>query len=174
MSTEDGTPFRIDRLRVEDLTDLRSVVETWIRKDGRPVGEEIEGTMAVLAAAAAGNEDLYLVARDADGRPLGVMGCGRPDERFLPFRSSPAARAAGLKTAFLSPRARGGGLGKRLLLALFAAAKEAGWTEMLWSSNPRYRDTAWGFYTLMAGKPVGVLEDFFAEGSRTPVWQKAL
>lgn len=174
MRMDDRMLFRMDRLQVQDLPGLRTIVEAWIRKDGRPVAEEIRQTMAVLEAAAGGNEDLYLVAREPGGIPVGVMGCGTPDSRFLPYRSSPEARAAGLKTAFLSPAVRGRGLGKHLLEALFAAAGEAGWTEMLWSSNPRYRDSAWGFYTSLAGEPVGVLEGFFGEGSRTPVWRKAL
>lgn len=171
---DNGQPLRIDALKLQDIPDLRGIVEVWVRKDGRPITAEIEQTMAILGAAAGGNGDLYLVAREADGKPAGVMGCGLPDDRFLTFRSSPAARAAGLKTAFLSPDVRGRGLGKRLLSALFAAAGEAGWTEMLWSSNPRYRDTAWSFYTALAGEPVGILENFFAEGSRTPVWRKPL
>jgi len=171
---ENAPSFRIARLTVGDVEGLRGIVEAWIRRDGRPIDEEIERTMAVLQAAAAGNGDLYLVARSPDGRPAGVMGCGAPNDRFLPFRSSPEARAAGLKTAFLSPDARGRGLGKELLQALFREAGEAGWTEMLWSSNPRYRTTAWSFYSALAGDPVGILEGFFEEGSRTPVWRKPL
>ncbi|HOI74985.1 MAG TPA: GNAT family N-acetyltransferase [Syntrophales bacterium] len=171
---EDAPSFQIARLTVGDVPGLRGIVEAWIRRDGRTIDEEIERTMAVLQAAAAGNGDLYLVARAPDSRPAGVMGCGTPDDRFLPFRSSPEARAVGLKTAFLSPDARGRGLGKELLQALFRAAGQAGWTEMLWSSNPRYRTTAWSFYSALAGDPVGILEDFFEEGSRTPVWRKPL
>ncbi len=166
--------FRIDMMTRQDIPDLREIVTAWVRKDGRPIADEIERTMAILRAAAKGNGDVYLVARDADGKPVGVMGCGSPDDRFLPFRSSPEARAAGLKTAFLSPDIRGRGLGKQLLEALFAGAREAGWTEMLWSSNPRYRTTAWSFYTILAGDPVGILEDFFEPGFRTPVWRKDL
>lgn len=169
-----NTAFPIDTMHVRDMPELRKIVETWVRKDGRPIAEEIERTMAVLQAAAEGNGDVYLVARERDGKPVGVMGCGSPDDRFLPFRSSPTAQAAGLKTAFLSPGIRGKGLGKQLLEALFQAAGTAGWTEMLWSSNPRYRETAWSFYTVLAGDPVGILEDFFEEGSRTPVWRKPL
>ncbi|NPU84203.1 MAG: GNAT family N-acetyltransferase [Syntrophaceae bacterium] len=171
---DDGKPFRIDGLMARDIPDLRKIIEAWIRKDGQPIAEEIEQTVAVLKAAAGGNGDLYLVAREPDGKPAGVMGCGMPDDRFLPYRSSPHARAAGLKTAFLSPDVRGRGLGKQLMESLFKAAGEAGWTEMLWSSNPRYRNTAWNFYTVLAGEPVGILEDFFGVGSRTPVWRKPL
>jgi len=141
------------------------------------IEEEAAGAMATIRSgltAAAGSH--YLVARDEDGggQVLGVMGYGVLNGKMAPYKSSPEADAVGLWTAFLSPDARGGGLGRQLLTALFDRARDAGATEMIWSSNPRYRETAWKFYTRMAGDPVGTIDELFYPGSVSPIWRKAL
>jgi hypothetical protein len=45
---------------------------------------------------------------------------------------------------------------------------------MIWSSHPRYRNTAWEFYTGIAGEPAGMIDDFFEPGTKSPIWKKTL
>ncbi len=165
----------IEHLSERDLPDILEIVRHWVRRDGEVIEEEAADTMAVVRGGLrAGSGSHYLVARDGDGKVLGVMGFGILNMKLAPYKSTPECNAVGLLTAFLSPDARGGGLGRQLLTALFAAAREAGAAEMIWSSNPRYRKTAWQFYTRMAGSPVGTVNDLFYPGSVSPVWRKPL
>jgi len=167
----------IDRLMERDLPDILEIVRHWVRRDGKVIEEEAAETMAVIRGGLnAGTGSRYLVARlkGESGKVLGVMGFGKLNLKLMPYKSSPECNAVGLLTAFLSPDARGGGLGKQLLAALFADAGDTGAAEMIWSSNPRYRNTAWQFYTRMAGNPVGAVHDLFYPGSVSPVWRKGI
>ncbi len=167
----------IGKLSERDLPGILTIVRHWVRQDGEVIEEEAAGSMAVVRESLSPNSGShYLVARDEEGggKVLGVMGFGVLNKKLAPYKTSPATDAVGLLTAFLSPDARGGGLGRQLLTALFEKARDTGAAEMLWSSNPRYRDTAWIFYTRMAGDPVGTVTDLFFLSSVSPVWRKAL
>lgn len=168
-------PFTVGSLEERDLVHLIPVLRRWIRKDGRVIEEEFNAVLEKLRENATGkDENVYLVLRDGEGRVFGVMGFGGVHDRMAPYRSAPGSKAASLLTAFMSPGHRGQGLGAMLMKALFARAGKAGWTEMIWSSNPRYRETAWRFYAHMAGEPVAMIDDFFEQGSISPVWRKSL
>jgi GNAT superfamily N-acetyltransferase len=120
------------------------------------------------------NEKVYLVARGPQGKAIGIMGCGDVDPRMASYRSATNIKASGLVIAFISADYRGKGLGKSLLLTLFDWAGQRGWAEMIWSSHPRYRNTAWEFYTGIAGEPAGMIDDFFEPGTTSPIWRKPL
>ncbi|HON23402.1 MAG TPA: GNAT family N-acetyltransferase [Syntrophales bacterium] len=170
-----NTRIIIDRLSERDLPDVAAIVRHWVRRDGEVIEEEAAAAMATIGAGlnrASGSH--YLVAREDPHVVLGVMGFGILNAKLVPYKTNPEGNAVGLLTAFLSPAARGGGLGGKLLTSLFAAAGAAGAAEMIWSSNPRYRNTAWQFYTRMAGIPVGTVSDLFYPGSVSPVWRQAL
>ena len=167
----------IEHLSERDLPDILEIVRHWVRRDGKVIEEEAAATMAVIRGGlTAGSGSHYLVARDGgeSGKVLGIMGFGILNMKLTPYKSNLESDAVGLLTAFLSPDARGGGLGRQLLAALFAAARDTGASEMIWSSNLRYRNTAWQFYTRMAGNPVGTVNDLFHPGSMSPVWRKPL
>ncbi|MDD5713168.1 MAG: GNAT family N-acetyltransferase [Smithellaceae bacterium] len=167
--------FTITDMTRDDLGDLTALVRTWVRKDGCVIEEEVDSIMLRLDDHLEGRiAGVYLVARNDEGRVVGVMGFGALDERMNSFRSTPHAKAAGLATAFLSPGCRGQGLGTTLLTKLFSRAAEGGWVEIIWSSNPRYRETAWQFYTGIAGEPVGEIDGFFGPGTKTPIWRRRL
>jgi L-amino acid N-acyltransferase YncA len=173
--TERGEGFTVGDLEEKDIADLMPILRQWIRKDGQVIEAEVHGVVERLRNGLRGqNGHICLVVRNRSGSALGVMGFGPVHPEMLCYRSSPDARASGLVTAFVSPDYRGKGLGKSLLRALFDRAGQAGRTEMIWSSNPRYRGTAWPFYTGLAGEPVGMMEGFFEKDIKTPVWRKIL
>ncbi len=120
------------------------------------------------------NEKVYLVARDPQGKAIGIMGYGDVDPRMACYQEATNIRASGLVIAFISSDYRGKGLGKSLLLTLFDRAGQSGCAEMIWSSHPRYRNTAWEFYTGIAGEPAGMIDDLFEPGTRSPIWRKPL
>lgn len=170
------TYFSVDALKEEDIELLDPTLRWWMSEEGKVREEEVGETKERMRASIVdAHDDVYIVARDlAAGLPAGVMGFGRLDARFFPYRSSISAAAAGLLTAFIAPDYRGRGLGKILVTEVFHKARTSDCTEVIWSSNPRYRETAWKFYTAMAGEPVGTIDGFFFPGSLSPVWRKSL
>jgi len=168
-------PMIIEDITDGDIPSLISIIRYWVR-DGNKVNElEAKGvirTMRESILPSSGSR--YLVARNDSGLPLGVMGFGTLNERLASYRSSPTSRSVGLLTVFLSPAARGRGLGESLLLSIIAKARETGAEEMIWSSHPRFRETAWPFYNRMAGNPVTTARDLFFPGSVSPIWRKSL
>ena len=172
---EISTDMAVGDLEERDIDHLIPIFRKWVQHDGQVIESEVSQIVAMLRSDLGGaNEKIYLVARDGRDIALGVMGCGDVTPRMAGYRSAPSVRAAGLVAAFVSADYRGKGLGKSLLLALFERAGRKGWSEMIWSSNPRYRETAWKFYTDIAGEPVGMIADFFGPGSMSPVWRKPL
>jgi L-amino acid N-acyltransferase YncA len=172
---ETPTDFVIGDLEKTDIENLIPVFRQWVRRQGEVIEPEVRSIVDMLRSDLdVRDEKIYLVARDSGCRAVGVMGCGEVNPRMAGYRSAPDVRAAGLVAAFVSVDSRGKGLGKSLLLALFERAGRSGWSEMIWSSNPRYRETAWKFYTDIAGDPVGMIADFFEPGSNSPVWRMPL
>jgi L-amino acid N-acyltransferase YncA len=165
----------IGELEERDMAFLVPIFRKWIRRENQVIESEVNQIVDMLRGDLQyGYNKINLVARNMVGASIGIMGCGDVNPRMACYQSMPGSRAAGLATAFLSPEHRGRGLGKSLLLSLFDRAGQKGWSEMIWSSNPRYRETAWPFYTGIAGEPVGMIADFFESGSTSPVWRKAL
>ncbi len=162
-------------LRIEDMPVLMPIMRHWISNGSEVLEDEVEETVEVIRESFSYiSKTHYLVAKDDHGKVLGFMGYGTVNPRMKVFESSPDACSVGLLTAFLSPSARGKGVGRLLLSSLFDKARISGATEMIWSSNPRYRETAWKFYTSMAGDPAGSINDLFYKGSTSPVWKKNL
>jgi len=170
------TFFSVGALQEEDIELLDPTLRWWMCEEGKVREDEVRETKERMRASISDvHDDAYIVARDRPGGPpAGVMGFGCLNARFFPYRSSTDAKAAGLLTAFISPDYRGRGLGKILIAEVFHGAGASGCTEVIWSSNPRYRETAWKFYTAMAGEPVGAIDGFFFPGSLSPVWRKSL
>jgi GNAT superfamily N-acetyltransferase len=170
------TFFSVDNIKEEDIELLDPTLRWWMSEEGKVREEEVRETKERMRASIRDvHDDVYIVVRDSSGGPpAGVMGFGCLDKRFFPYRSSTDAKAAGLLTAFISPDYRGRGLGKILISEVFHKASASGCVEVIWSSNPRYRETAWKFYTAMAGEPIGTIDGFFFSGSFSPVWRKSL
>ncbi len=169
--------FSVDDLKEEDIELLDPTLRWWMSEQGQVREEEVRGTKERMRTSIGGDahDDVYIVARErAGGPPAGVMGFGSLDAHFSPYRSAADAKAVGLLTAFISPDYRGQGLGKVLITEVFHKARTAGCKEIIWSSNPRYRETAWQFYTAMAGNHIGTIDDFFFPGSLSLVWRKSL
>lgn len=173
---KEGMFFSVDGLKEEDIELLDPTLRWWMSEQSQVREEEVRETKERMRASIRdAHDDVYIVARDRAGDPpAGVMGFGVLDARFFPYRSSTDAKAAGLLTAFISPDYRGQGMGKVLITEVFHKASTSGCTEVIWSSNPRYRETAWKFYSAMAGDPVGTIDNFFFIGSLSPVWRKSL
>lgn len=94
----------------------------------------------------------------------GLLGYGT-----LLFRRG--SRQARLYSFCVHPRARGTGLGRRLLEALRAAARERGCERLMLEVRVDNR-VALGLYRRMGFRPVGWLEDYYEDGCAA--WRMAL
>lgn len=92
-------------------------------------------------APSAADIDLFLVARDVEGRAVACgalrrLDCAAPDHVPVPGtgRALPVARGAGgsaeIKRMFVVPDRRGSGVATAVLDALESAARERGWTTL--------------------------------------------
>ncbi|SEP12994.1 GNAT family N-acetyltransferase [Trujillonella endophytica] len=86
---------------------------------------------------------VLLVARDADGTPVG---CGAL-RRLEPG-------AAEVKRMYVVPGARGRGISRAVLTALEAAARERGWTTLRLETGP-LQPEAIGLYESAGYRPIG-------------------
>lgn len=167
--------FEIGDMEEKDVESLIPILRQWIQRDGLVIEEEFRSVLGrIVENTKRNNEDVFLVVRDGKGKAVGVMGFGAVNEKMAQYKSSPESHAAGLVTAFMSRDHRSAGLGKSLMTELFDRAAATGRTEMIWTSNARYKETAWKFYTDMSGEPVGMIDGFFEAGMKTPVWRKSL
>lgn len=56
----------------------------------------------------------------------------------------------------------------------FEQSKKLGFDEVILNSGPRYRPTAWKFYTKAIGKPLTIAKDYYGKNRHAVVWRKIL
>jgi GNAT superfamily N-acetyltransferase len=118
------------------------------------------------------NDRTYVVAADEEGRPVGVMGMVPPGEDMRPFVTT--EKPIEFINAYVDPNQRSKGLGQALAAKLEEKAVQAGHTEVVVRSGPRYEKSGYPFWTRMYGQPVSVQKDFYGAGYDSPVWRKRL
>jgi GNAT superfamily N-acetyltransferase len=160
-----------------DLSQLRPLLESWIRdsETGQLITDEVNDTLLAIEGVANGTnqERKYVVAESRDGRVLGIMGMIDANKKLTSLAStSGETHAVELINAFVSPEARGRGIGGLLVKNLVIVARGLAYDEVLVESGPRYKDTGWQFWTSIFGEPVAVHKDAFGPGRDAPVWRK--
>jgi len=159
----------------EDLAALQSILEVWLcdSETKKQCVEEIHGVLERVRESMTGKNNYhYLVAEEGE-EVLGMVGF-RPveDERMKPFAETD--NPAEFINAYVAPAHRAGRkIGQTLVTNLEQVARAAGFTEMLFNSGPRYKETAWKMYDRLLGPSVGILKDFYGPGLDAPVWRKA-
>jgi GNAT superfamily N-acetyltransferase len=159
---------------VGDGEALCNVISEWVRDpdtDEPRVGD-IEDIIGAVEASAEGKSDrLYKVAT-IGGKVVGMVGMKPPDGAMREL--SRTEQPAELVNMYVAGESRGGGVGKALVESLIGAANNAGHTELLVNSGPRYEKTAWGFYDKLFGKRLATLLDYYGKGIHAPVWRMDL
>lgn len=174
----DDLQYHLDTLRLDDLDHIQSIVETWARSwlrvvDGRvrgtvitsEVDEIIERVQASLTDSSIGS---FYVLRGSDGIPVGMAGLAPVDPRMMQFTQT--ERPIEMTNVYLDNAYRGQGLGRQLVDSVLDTARESGYTEVVWNSGPRFKDTAWGFYERVYGPQVGTAEKYYDDKWDAPVW----
>lgn len=163
-------------LAEKDLEALKPILETWIkdRDTGELLSDEVEEDLQIMRESIAGESDkVYLVAESKEGEVVGVIGLRDPDKRMIPFTKT--SKPAELVNAYVANEHRAGkGVGSAMVKAIEEEAKRRGYTEVVFNSGPRYKDTGWGFHKKLYGEPVAVAEKYYGEGGDAPVWRKEL
>ncbi|HLC91544.1 MAG TPA: GNAT family N-acetyltransferase [Candidatus Saccharimonadales bacterium] len=161
--------------RIEDLPALQPILERWIfdRETGNPLPDEVADVMQGIRFSIEGTLDrTYVVAEDAEGRVVGMMGLVPPSAEMLKFTTS--SNPAELINADVADDQRGKGVGKALVNHLEDVAVSKSYDGIVVNSGPRYRETGWPFWTRIYGEPVGTAKDLYGPGGDAMVWGKSL
>lgn len=175
-----GTPeikprASVSDIVVSDIPHVKPILETWVRDSD--TGEILEDEITSIIESmyqSIGNKKgkQFVVARDASGNVTGVMGMDVPGEDIRRFTKT--SNPVELVNAFVDPSQRGLGTGNLLATSLEEKAVDAGYTEIVVNSGPRYKATGWKFWTSRYGEPIAIQENLYGPGADAPVWIKSL
>ena len=165
----------IREVQANDLKALQPILEQWIRNrdTGSLRTKEVGGIMASIETSLLGTAGRkYVVAEDREGKLMGLMGMMAPRADMKAYVSSD--KPIELINAYVDKTRRGTGAGTLLVNRLEELAIQAGYTEIIVNSGPRYEHTGWAFWTKLYGEPIAVQKDLYGPGSDAPVWAKSL
>lgn len=147
----------------------------------RHTGEVIEEEIAAIKGYMRGGKDeygrtrRYLVAKASDGRVIGCMAYSNPDPDMVKhFTDINPDETDELLNAFVDNKVfRGGGVGRKLLEAVYDAARAERKKYLVIHSGPRYR-LSWGFYDKMTDENRGFIIEKYGPGADANTWLKRL
>lgn len=126
-----------------------------------------------MQATSAGEGDRnYMVAETLDGKVTGVMGLAPIGKGLRQYGET--ERPVEVVNAFVTDSERGRGAGRALLSRLEELAAQQGFTELVVTSGPRYKEKGWPFWTKVFGPAIAIVKDAFGPGNDAPVWRKQL
>ena len=160
--------------KLNDIGQLRPILETWIRWEGQIIKIEVEEVLKLVAESIEGkNDNHFLVAETVDKEVIGMIGFKPPEKRMLPF--SKTDKPVELINAYVAKKHRGGkGVGRALVNRLEQEAIKAGGEEVILNSGPRYKNSGWGFYDRIGYENIGTARHYYGAGFHAPVWRKEL
>lgn len=157
-----------------DIDRIREILAMSIidRGSGVTVTEEIEEIDHAIRDSLAGKNDYNYVVAEEGGMILGVAGIRAPlDPRLEPLVKT--VSPVEVVNVYVDIKKKVRGVGRALMDELEKTARNKGYTEIILSSGPRYKESAWGFYE----KVIGNIECFIPTRDNTgkaAVWRKEL
>jgi GNAT superfamily N-acetyltransferase len=163
-------------LKESDIDQIDPILKAHVRDS--ETGELIAGEIEDIKGCMRGKKDeygrirTYIVARDQSGKILGCMAYATPDPDMIKhFNLGDSNDSAELLNAFVSPEVfRGGGVGKKLLDAVFEEGRKKGKGLLLIHSGPRYQKS-WGFYDKVSDEQSGFIQDKYGKGRHAKAWK---
>jgi ribosomal protein S18 acetylase RimI-like enzyme len=173
--TKDGL-YEVGLLEERDIDSLIEVARQWVvdRETGLVDEEELVDIRRRMNESIKYRSYMYYALRNENGEAIGCAGLKHPGPAMRIYSTVLNGNCAELVNVFLDDEYRGKGLGKILVNHVFDDARDIRISEIVWNSGPRYRDTAWEFYTKLVGEPVAIAKDYYGEGGDAPVWVKTL
>lgn len=176
MTDDSGFEGIIRPLKIEDLDQLRPILERWIRdpKSNEVIEEEVEEDLQTMRDVLEGKLDaiFFVAERNSDKRVVGVAGMRDPRPTVAQFLSE-NSRPRELINMYTAEREKG--VGSAVISVVEQYARDNGYTEIVLDSGPRFEKTGWGFYDKREGyERVGIAKDRYGVGSDAPVWKKIL
>lgn len=166
---------KICKLEIHDIPECLNIARQWVISDGNVVEEEIldiGGRMLKSVGLPYANKECYeyFVAKDGDGKIIGMVGTRFPEEQLKQYIDMSKVPLE-LINFFIDREQRGKGVGKMLFDQVVERARSVPEFSIVWSSGKRYQDSSWGFYQHIAGDPVATVEGFFGPNSVAKIWQ---
>ena len=138
-----------------DLDAIRALFRAYAASLPVDLGYQgFEDELAALPGAYAPPQGLLLLARGADGQPIG---CGA-------FRAMKGGDGCEMKRVYVAPAARGLGLGIAMVEALMAQARAAGYREIALDTLPSMTE-AHRLYAKLGFTPIAPYYDTPIEGT---------
>lgn len=171
-------PIEITTLVEGDIVNLEPILRQHVRDS--QTGEKIEEEISSIQDYMMGEKDehgrirKYLVAK-SDGQILGCMAYSEMDPDMVEhFDDLDPKETSELLNAFTDSKVfRGGGVGRRLLEAVYSQARSEGKTNLVIHSGPRYQKS-WGFYDKLTDETRGFIQNKYGEGRHAKTWLKRL
>ena len=140
----------------EDVETVRSLFRDYVASLGIDLGfQDVEAELAGLPGKYAPPRGAILIARAAGGDAVGCVA----------LRPLPEPGACEMKRLYVKPSARGLDLGRRLALAVIAAAREAGY-DLLRLDTLAGMGAAQGLYATLGFEPTAAYYDNPVPGTR--------
>lgn len=162
-------------LKESDIEVVRIILETWIRNSQTReiIHEEVSEVLSNMAKSVRHeNKKTYFVAEEHN-QAIGIMGVVLPEADILAFGQTD--QPIELVNAFVAKDHHGGrGVGRALVARIEEEMHHLGYTEMILSSGPRYKESGWGFYDAIGFVRCGVIKDYFGSGFHAQIWRKTL
>lgn len=137
--------------------------------NGVPDDDFIDASIARMKR----NPENYLVYRSSGKDIRGIIGFRPSPIEFSNYFTTP--RPATIVSFYLDKNSRRQGVGTLLFNNLINIVREKGYTEVFIDCGEFFKETAWGFYDRMtSGNRVGVLENYYPDGSSATVWGKVI
>lgn len=172
--TQSGLILRA--IKNEDIQHLMVIAAQWVkdRRTGALIVTELTSIKRAMQESLHNAEQVYFVVTDSLGKPLGMCALRPLAPEMLPFILAEGKKTLELTNVYLDIEYRGKGIGKLLLTYCFDQARTNGVDAIVWNSGPRYKHTAWDFYTRLVGAPIAIIDKLYGEGGDAPVWRKIL